>query len=77
MLTAATVIVEAGETSGTLTQARAALAQRRKLFILDSNFKNSTITWPSTYAERGTIRVENYEQIAIRLPSILVDDAVQ
>ena len=35
-LTEATIIVEAGETSGTLTQARAALHQGRKLFILNS-----------------------------------------
>ena len=35
-LTEATIIVEAGETSGTLIQARAALQQGRKLFILDS-----------------------------------------
>lgn len=34
-MTEATVIVEAGETSGTLTQARAAIFQKRKLFILD------------------------------------------
>ena len=37
-LTEATIIVEAGETSGTLIQARAALKQGRKLFILDSCF---------------------------------------
>ena len=37
-LTEATIIVEAGETSGTLIQARAALHQGRKLFILDSCF---------------------------------------
>ena len=38
-LTEATIIVEAGETSGTLIQARAALHQGRKLFILDSCFR--------------------------------------
>ena len=37
-LTEATIIVEAGETSGTLIQARAALHQKRKLFILDNCF---------------------------------------
>ena len=36
-----TVIIEAGNTSGTLTQARAALYQKRKLFILDSCFRKS------------------------------------
>src|SRR5258708_24739827 len=43
-LTEATIIVEASDTSGTLTQARAALQQRRKLFILDSCFDRSDIT---------------------------------
>jgi DNA processing protein len=40
-LTEATIIVEAGETSGTLILARAALQQGRKLFILDSCFPGS------------------------------------
>lgn len=72
-LTAATIIVEAGETSGTLTQARAALAQGRKLFILDSIFRNPALTWPETYAKRGAIRVTDYEQIAEHLPPIQKD----
>jgi DNA processing protein len=42
-LTEATIIIEAGNTSGTLTQARAALHQRRKLFILDSCFKRKNL----------------------------------
>lgn len=59
-LTQATVIVEAGETSGTLVQAKAALSQGRKLFILDSCFKNSQITWPAKFEEKGAIRVRTY-----------------
>lgn len=59
----ATVIVEAGETSGTLIQARAALYQGRKLFILDSCFRNKAITWPDKYLQKGAIRVVNYEDI--------------
>jgi DNA processing protein len=62
-LTEATIIVEAGETSGTLFQARAALQQRRKLFILDSCFRKKTLTWPRKFEERGGIRVEDYEDI--------------
>jgi DNA processing protein len=62
-MTEATVIVEAGETSGTLTQARAALHQGRKLFILDSCFERKDITWPATFAERGAIRVKKMEDI--------------
>lgn len=62
-LTQGTVIVEAGETSGTLTQARAALHQGRKLFILDSCFERSDITWPHRFAEMGAIRVRTYDDI--------------
>jgi DNA processing protein len=62
-LTEATVIVEAGNTSGSLTQARAALHQGRKLFILDSCFKRSDITWPTSFESRGAIRVRDAEDI--------------
>jgi DNA processing protein len=62
-LTEATIIVEAGETSGTLVQARAALHQKRKLFILDSCFRNPSLTWPKKYAARGAIRVVDYDDI--------------
>ncbi|KRG42337.1 DNA-binding protein [Stenotrophomonas pictorum JCM 9942] len=62
-LTEATVIVEAGNTSGTLVQARAALAQGRKLFILDSCFRNPSLSWPRKYEEQGAIRVRNITEI--------------
>ena len=62
-LSQATVIVEAGETSGTLIQARAAIEQGRKLFILDSCFNNNNITWPKRFEKMGAIRVKNYEDI--------------
>lgn len=62
-LTQATVIVEASDTSGTLIQARAALAQGRKLFILESCFQNKAITWPERYAQQGAIRVSDYDDI--------------
>lgn len=61
-LTEATIIVEAGETSGTLIQARAALEQGRKLFILDSCFQ-AGLKWPFTYQERGAIRVRKFSDI--------------
>lgn len=62
-LTEATIIVEAGETSGTLIQARAALQQGRKLFILDNCFRNKRLTWPQKFAEKGAIRVVDYDDI--------------
>lgn len=59
----ATIIVEASDTSGSLTQARAALQQGRKLFILNSCFENSDITWPSYYEKQGAIRVRHTNDI--------------
>lgn len=61
-LTEATIIVEASDTSGTLIQARAALEQGRKLFILDSCF-DSGLAWPAEFEKRGAIRVKDYAQI--------------
>jgi len=66
-LSQATIIVEAGETSGTLIQARAALKQGRKLFILDSNFHNPKLTWPHRFAEKGAIRVRDLDDIVSNL----------
>jgi DNA processing protein len=62
-LTEATVIIEAGDTSGTLVQARHAMKQGRKLFILDSCFRTPSLTWPAKFAEQGAIRVSDYQQI--------------
>lgn len=59
----ATIIVEASDTSGTLTQARACVEMGRKLFILNSCFENKNITWPHTYEKKGAIRVNNMEDI--------------
>jgi DNA processing protein len=60
-LSKATVIVEASETSGTLVQARAALEQGRKLFILKSCFEKN-LTWPETFLKRGAIKLEDVSQ---------------
>lgn len=62
-LTEATIIVEAGETSGTLVQATAAVEQNRKLFIMDSCFRNRNLTWPEKFARKGAIRVKCYLDI--------------
>ena len=73
-LTQATVIVEAGETSGTLIQARAALKQGRKLFILESNFHNPSLTWPHRLEKLGAIRVKEFDDI---LTCLDVDAAIK
>jgi DNA processing protein len=72
-LTLGTVIVEASDTSGSLTQARAALAQGRKLFILDSCFKDPRISWPERFAEKGAIRVADYDDLREHLEVSEVD----
>jgi len=62
-LTHGTVIVEAGDYSGTLILANAALKQGRKLFILNSNFLYKNLKWPHQLEERGAIRVKEFENI--------------
>lgn len=62
-LTEATIIVEASDTSGTLVQARGALKQNRKLFILDSCFHRDGLKWPAQYEAQGAVRVKGYGDI--------------
>jgi len=66
-LTEATVIVEAGNMSGALIQARHAVQQKRKLFILNNCFENPELTWPSRYLEKGAIRVFDFDEIRAHL----------
>ena len=73
-LSQATIIVEAGETSGTLIQARAAIRQHRKLFILDGCFQNSRLTWPTRFEEKGGIRVREYDDIKQHLSRSIHED---
>jgi DNA processing protein len=65
-LSQATIIVEASETSGTLIQARAALQQGRKLFILKSCFDKG-LEWPERFLNRGAIKVEDGSEILEQL----------
>lgn len=53
-LSEATIIVEASDTSGSLIQARAAIEQKRKLFILKSCFERG-LDWPLKFLEKGAI----------------------
>lgn len=60
----ATIIVEASDTSGTLTQARACRHQGRPLFILKSCYDNPNVNWPKKWAERENVYVvDSTEQI--------------
>ncbi len=63
-LTKASIIVEAGATSGTLAQARADFHQGRKLFILNPCFETSGLTWPARLEhEHGAIQVREPDDI--------------
>jgi DNA processing protein len=48
-LSLATIVVEAGETSGALVQAQQCLRQKRKLFILKNLIDNPALEWPKKY----------------------------
>jgi DNA processing protein len=66
-LSQGTVIIEATDTSGTMGQARAALHQGRKLFILDNCFHDETLKWPHRFLELGAIRVKEVDDIRAAL----------
>ena len=69
-LTLGTVIVEASDRSGTLIQARAALQQGRKLFILDRCFHDPDRKWPHEYVRQGAIRVRDHAEIVEALRDV-------
>jgi DNA processing protein len=62
-LSDATIIVEAGDASGTLIQAKAALKQGRKVFVLNSNFENNQLNWPHRLLKAGAKRVCDIDDI--------------
>jgi DNA processing protein len=68
LLCDASVIVEAGESSGTLSQGWEALRLNRPLFILKSVFENDALTWPEELLKYGAQVLEDAEQILQVLP---------
>lgn len=68
LLCHASVIVEAGESSGTLSQGWEALRLNRPLFILKSVFENATLTWPEEMRQYGAHVLEDVEQVLQALP---------
>ena len=51
----ATVVIEAGDTSGAVIQARQCLSQGRTLFMTRAVFDNPSLTWAQIYAKRGAV----------------------
>lgn len=66
-LSLATVIMEAGETSGALKQADFALKQNRQILIPEKALEMTTITWPARYVKRGAETVRNPKDIISKL----------
>ena len=62
-LSLATVIMEAGETSGALKQADFALKQNREVLIPKNALELKTITWPAKYVSRGAKVVESPKRV--------------
>lgn len=68
LLCHASVIVEAGESSGTLSQGWEALRLNRPLFIMKSVFENPALTWPAEMVAYGAQVLEHADQILQALP---------
>lgn len=77
LISNATVIVEASETSGTQSQGWEALRLGRSLFILESVASRSDLTWPSEMISYGamTLSDSNLEDLFEVLPELLVGEA--
>lgn len=66
-LSLATVIMEAGETSGALKQADFALKQGRQILIPESALKLETISWPAKYVQKGAVVVHTPTDVLKKL----------
>ena len=59
----ATVVVEAGDTSGAVIQARQCLSQGRALFMTRLVFGNPSLKWAQTYGVRGAMVADTAGEI--------------
>lgn len=66
-LSLATIIMEAGETSGALKQADFAIKQGRQVLIPVKALEISTLTWPKRYMEKGAQTVATPKEILQKL----------
>lgn len=69
-LTHASVIVEAGERSGSLAHAARALQMDRPVFVLRSTVEDRGLWWPKRLLARGAIPLDRTDAIVAALPSI-------
>ncbi|MEJ2117676.1 MAG: DNA-processing protein DprA [Alphaproteobacteria bacterium] len=62
-LTDASIIAAIGQSNGSFIQSKAALDQRRPLFLLNNCFHKEGIDWPHKFAKRGAVRAYEYDDI--------------
>lgn len=72
LLTDATVIIEAGEKSGTTHQGWEALRLGRPLFIMESLTQDAELTWPAEMLSYGAevLNRENLDRVLENLPEM-------
>lgn len=69
LLSAASVIIEAGDSSGTLSQGWEALRLGRPLFILQSVVENQRLAWPAEMQRYGAIVLTEPDSVLDVIPS--------
>jgi DNA processing protein len=69
LISNASIIVEAGESSGSLHQGWEALRLGRPLFIWKSIFKVSSLTWPKQMMSYGALELDDPSRVLDVLPS--------
>ena len=78
LISDATVIVEAGEKSGTLHQGWEAIRLGRLLFLMESVVKDSRLSWPEEMIRYGAqiLSRQNLDEVIGNLPSLSVADDI-
>jgi DNA processing protein len=69
LISDASIIVEAGETSGSLHQGWEALRLGRPLFISKQITDNASLRWPKKMMEYGAVELKEFEEVIDVLPS--------
>lgn len=69
LLCDASIIIEAGNTSGTLSQGWEALRLGRPLFIWKDVFNNGSLSWPDEMLDYGAAVLTNLDQVLEVLPN--------
>jgi DNA processing protein len=73
LLSDASVIVEAGDSSGSLSQGWEALRLGRPLFLMASILERSELSWPKKMLEYGAIVLTDPSELLSRLPTPIDD----